>query len=133
MLNQSVWQKEVEIILKELLKFENNVIERLMKFQNYSSKAFFLTLSRWRSLSYESQSTDLKSKSANWILYHRDLRHKNVNACLNSQTKQKSLNHCTTATESTLKQTHSFDLKNWYCRHNCIGKMFTWNDVSIYF
>ena len=34
-----------------------------------------LTLSRRRSLSYKNQSIDLQSKSVDWFLYGRDLRH----------------------------------------------------------
>ena len=38
-----------------------------------------LTLSWWRSLSNRNQSIDLQSKSMNWFLYDRDLRHEKVN------------------------------------------------------
>ena len=40
-----------------------------------------LTLSWWRSLSYRNQSIDLQSKSVDWFLYDRDLRHEKVNIC----------------------------------------------------
>ena len=38
-----------------------------------------LTLSWRRSLSYRNQSIDLQSKSMDWVLYDRDLRHERVN------------------------------------------------------
>ena len=38
----------------------------------------FLTLSWRRSLSYRKQSIDLQSKSMDWFLYDRDLRHERV-------------------------------------------------------
>ena len=38
-----------------------------------------LTLSRRRPLSYRNQSTDLQSKSMDWFLYDRGLRHERVN------------------------------------------------------
>ena len=41
-----------------------------------------LTLSWRRSLSYRNQSIDLQSKSMNWFLYDRDLRHERVNTFL---------------------------------------------------
>ena len=34
----------------------------------------FLTLSRWRPLSYRNQSIDLRSKSMDWFLYDNSLR-----------------------------------------------------------
>ena len=37
-----------------------------------------LKLSWWGSLSHRNQSTDWKSKSINWFLYHRNLRHGRV-------------------------------------------------------
>ena len=37
-----------------------------------------LTLSWWRPISYRNQSIDLQSKSVDWFLYDRDLRHKRV-------------------------------------------------------
>ena len=37
-----------------------------------------LTLSWRRSLSYRNQSIDLRSKSMDWFLYNRDLRHESV-------------------------------------------------------
>ena len=37
-----------------------------------------LTLSKWRSLSYRNQCTELQSKSVDWFLYDRDLRHKRL-------------------------------------------------------
>ena len=33
----------------------------------------------WKSLSYRNESTELHSKSTDWFLYDRDLRHKEVN------------------------------------------------------
>ena len=41
-----------------------------------------LTLSWRRSLSYRNQSTDLQSKSMNWFLYDKDLRHERVKIIL---------------------------------------------------
>ena len=41
-----------------------------------------LTLSRWRSLSYRNQSIDLKTKSMDWFLYDKVLRHERVNMLL---------------------------------------------------
>ena len=38
-----------------------------------------LTLSRLRSILYRNQSIDLDSKSMNWFLYDKNLRHKRVN------------------------------------------------------
>ena len=40
--------------------------------------ASYLTLSWWRSLSYRIQSIDSQSKSMDWFLYDRDLRHERV-------------------------------------------------------
>ena len=37
-----------------------------------------LILSWWRSLSYRNQSIDLQTKSMDWFLYDRDLRHERV-------------------------------------------------------
>ena len=37
-----------------------------------------LTLSWQRSVSYRNQSIDLQSKSIDWFLYNKDLRHKRV-------------------------------------------------------
>ena len=39
-------------------------------------KMFYLTFSWRRFLSYTNQSMDLQSKSMDWFLYDRDLRHK---------------------------------------------------------
>ena len=39
-----------------------------------------LTLSRWRSPSYRNQSIDFHSKSLDWFLYDRDLRHERVDS-----------------------------------------------------
>ena len=44
-----------------------------------SSSWLILTLSWRRSLSYRNQSIDLQSKSMNWFLYDRDLRHERSN------------------------------------------------------
>ena len=38
----------------------------------------YVTLSWWRSLSCRNQSIDLQSKSIDWFLYYRDLRHERV-------------------------------------------------------
>ena len=40
--------------------------------------SFVLTLSWQRSLSYRNQSIDLLSKSIDWFLYHKDIRHEIV-------------------------------------------------------
>ena len=50
--------------------------------------AKIITLSRRRSLSYKNQSTDLQSKSMDWFLYDRDLRHERVqlNKCFFKKT-----------------------------------------------
>ena len=43
-----------------------------------------LTLSRGRSLWYRNQSIGLQSKSTDWFLYDRDLRHEDVNGWVQS-------------------------------------------------
>ena len=48
-----------------------------VKCTNYNGKS--LTLSCGRSLSYKNQSIDLQSKSLDWFLYGRYLRHEKVN------------------------------------------------------
>ena len=52
-----------------------------------------LTLSWWRSLSHRNQAIDLKSKSVDWFLQDRDLRHERVKpVALSSNIRKKMYN-----------------------------------------
>ena len=46
---------------------------------------FFLTPSWWGPLSYKNQLIGLLSKSVDWFLYDRDLRHRRVKVIIKSQ------------------------------------------------
>ena len=54
----------------------------LSKTHETSTHEEVLTFSYQRSLSYRNQSIDLPSKSMDWFLYDRDLRHERVNEAL---------------------------------------------------
>ena len=63
-------------------RFKNKII--FLNFKEYVGLNIFLhffpilTLSWRRSLSYRNQSTDLKSKSIDWFLYDKGLRHESI-------------------------------------------------------
>ena len=68
---------QVQIYLKQKIKFLTNQNSRFTS-NRVKMKGRLLTLSRWRPLSYRSQSIDLRSKSVDWFLYDNALRHERV-------------------------------------------------------
>ena len=72
----------------ELRQWLFMVLLYLNIFHTFVTSPLFLTelsLSWRRSLSYRNQSIDLLSKSMDWFLHHRDLRHKRVKKNLSTR------------------------------------------------
>ena len=73
--DMTIWKKNKP-------RFKNKII--FLNFKEYVGLNIFLhffpilTLSWRRSLSYRNQSTDLKSKSIDWFLYDKGLRHESI-------------------------------------------------------
>ena len=55
-----------------------NKLENMKFIATFNLPGLLLTLSWRRSLTYRNQSVDSQSKSVDWILYDRDLRHERV-------------------------------------------------------
>ena len=73
-INEKLWVKTLRGLIN-YVKIRSDMIHIECSLQNLQ-----LTLSWPRSLSYRNKSIDLQSKSLNWFLYDRDLRHERVNA-----------------------------------------------------
>ena len=72
--------EEINLTQKVSVAGSDSIRTRGYEFESLTLKLefAFLTLSRWRSLSYRKHSIDLLCKLIEWFLYDRDLRHERV-------------------------------------------------------
>ena len=84
-INEKLWVKTLRGLIN-YVKIRSDMIHIECSLQNLQ-----LTLSWPRSLSYRNKSIDLQSKSLNWFLYDRDLRHERVNAGKRLEKLQKNV------------------------------------------
>ena len=82
----------------------------------------FLTLSRWRPLSYRNQSIDLLCESMNWFLYDNGLRHERANRKKNFPAV---LGQCSLESKLLFELYHQMEVKvslNWSLSPNTQSK-----------